>query len=104
MSYETAQACEAYVNEADGTRRSIPINFGQSVHGQGFHPGFSAQSGTHPFAAFMHQSSDAQATRKTSLATRIFGAALVMVGIPMLILPGPGIASIVIGLALLLRR
>ena len=104
MSYDTAQACEAYVIEADGTRRSIPINFGQSVH-QGFHPGAAAQSGNHPFAAFMHSdTTHSQTQHKTSLGTRILGAALVMIGVPMLILPGPGIASIVVGLALLLRR
>ena len=103
MTYHTAQACEAYVIEADGTRRSIPINFGQSAH-QGFYPGSSAQSGTHPFATFLHQSSNGQTQRKTGLGTRILGAALVMVGVPMLILPGPGIAAIIVGLALLFRR
>ena len=76
----TAQPYEAYVIEADGTQRSIPINFASN-----------ARSFT-PEKPRLH------------LARRACGIALITVGVPMLILPGPGIAAIVIGAAMAFRK
>ncbi len=76
----TTQPYEAYVIEADGTQRAIPIDFASSAR---------------QYTPEKPQS---------HLARRITGIGLMIIGIPMLILPGPGIAAIVIGATMALKK
>ena len=76
----TAQPYEAYVIEADGTQRAIPVDFASHTH------------------------TDKPKKPQLHLARRLSGIALIALGIPMLILPGPGIAAIAVGCALALKK
>lgn len=107
MKTTSPTVSEAYVIESDGSKTAVPIGFAdekprtnrtaayaspygyaQTVGGQGFkaHPSYAGVSAT------------AAPRRGLHLGRRLLGAMLVLIGLPLLILPGPGIALIGLGL------
>lgn len=86
---------EAYVIENDGSKTAIPIGF---ADGRSFTP-------PHVHTRTRHATGSAPRSRfKLHLGRRIFGIILTLIGLPMLILPGPGVLLILAGLSLVFSR
>lgn len=91
----------AYVVHPDGVGNAVPVNFVGVPTGQRAESmsSFSfSNKGTH-YAAPTPESDQSM-----HWGRRIVGIILIVLGIPMLILPGPGIFAIGFGLFLLLKR
>ena len=82
---------EAYVIENDGSRTAIPIGFADGKHSVPPHTYTRRVTAGVPRSRF-----------KLHLGRRIFGIILTLVGLPLLILPGPGLLLIAAGLSLVL--
>ncbi|ACV23173.1 Uncharacterised protein [Slackia heliotrinireducens] len=78
---------EAYVINNDGTKTSAPMTFVERPNNP-FGNGASAQAVAY--------------TPGLHLGRRILGLGLVAIGIPMLILPGPGLLAVTLGLSMAL--
>lgn len=108
MKTNEPTVCEAYVIESDGSKTAVPIGFADE--------GFRARrttprSGARAYADFPFSAgfasrgpvvnnagAAAMPRRKLHLGRRIAGLAIAMIGVPLLILPGPGLALIGLGL------
>ena len=113
MSNNNAAFGEAYIIEDDGTKTSIPIGF---TDGKGSGPGNAHTSGPrvtftsfggNPYArpqqpdSMPNQGAIPKSRFKLHLGRRILGLFLVLIGLPMLILPGPGLLCILVGLSMI---
>ena len=119
--------CEAYVIENDGSRRPLDVEFvGSRTSAAGTRPA-AAQSGTGAVprsayagaaAATVAAAAAAAATQRTRARTagpdsarprsphivrRLLGGALMRIGLPLLVLPGPGVLLLALGLLLLVK-
>ena len=111
---------EAYIIEDDGTKTSVPIGFtgsqtagSSNPYANGPRPAgnpYAGQAGPRVvFTTFPQQPNgipnQGQLPRgrfKLHLGRRILGLFLMLIGLPMLILPGPGLFCILVGLTFLL--
>lgn len=91
----------ACVTDSDGASNAVPVSF----------VGYAAGHQAGPTSSFsfvnkgIHYAAPApEAKQSTPWVRRIIGVALVVLGIPLLILPGPGIFCIGFGLFLALKR
>lgn len=99
---------EAYVINEDGTKTAVPMGFadkgpaGRNRNGQPFAARFGQAQGAtgytpqSPYTTVRPQT--ATPRRSLHLGRRLAGLAIAAVGVPLLILPGPGLALIGLGL------
>lgn len=95
MSTRENNVYQAYVINDDGTKTAVPMTFADAASrasGTSSNPFFKNSDGSRAKGVFsgLH------------LGRRVAGLALIAVGIPMLILPGPGLLCISVGAGMLL--
>ena len=113
MKTTDSAVLEAYVIENDGSKTAVPIGFADekprakraaspaggawqasTAHAGRTRPPFAPfAGGAGPFAG-----ATVAPRRKLHLGRRLAGVAIALVGVPLLILPGPGLALIGLGL------
>ncbi|MDO5043341.1 MAG: hypothetical protein Q4D92_07510 [Slackia sp.] len=107
MKTADSQVIEAYVIEDDGTKTAVPAGFAdKKPHAQySAAPGgkrayaYAANAaGFAPQSPFSGATATAAPRRGLHLGRRALGVMLVLVGLPLLILPGPGLALVGLGL------
>lgn len=104
MTRADSSVYEAYVINEDGTQTAIPVGFAQgntAGYSTARRPGSCNRSGgacapQNPFTSVGPQT--ATPRKSLHLGRRLAGLGIAALGVPLLLLPGPGLALIGLGL------
>lgn len=96
MKTTDSTVLEAYVIEDDGTKTAVPAGFADRM------PRSRDARQTREAGAYdahnPYATREARARRPLHLGRRMAGVAIALIGVPLLILPGPGLALVGLGL------
>lgn len=100
MKTTNSPVSEAYVIERDGSKTAVPIGFADEKPRARRAYSCSAAYGSSSSArnAYAGSGTAAMPRRGLHLGRRALGILFVLIGLPMLILPGPGLALVGLGL------
>ena len=100
MKTTNSPVSEAYVLERDGSKTAVPIGFADEKPRARRASSYSSPYGSSSSArnAYAGSGTAAMPRRGLHLGRRALGILFVLIGLPMLILPGPGLALIGLGL------
>ena len=109
MKATNSPVSEAYVIERDGSKTAVPIGFAdEKPRGRRANPSacpYGAQTASGPGfagrACYSNGQAAAMPRRGLQLGRRALGVLFVLIGLPMLILPGPGLALVGLGLLMI---